>query len=158
MVDEMTSEIKKIEVFCVVQRYTYCGVVWSQRKEGLIKECENTMLYFEGIQLVIAPDNLKTTVTWSDRNELVSLPEAIQVIQALLTHLECILNSNDLLVAFFLPHFPFCSFQGIDYTVAPCVEGWVGCLAVGVSQDVVNGFLHALVEAYGGGEAGHEAA
>ena len=30
------------------RRLTYCEAVWSQRKEDLIKGCENAMLYFEG--------------------------------------------------------------------------------------------------------------
>ncbi|EGQ17283.1 IS21 family transposase [Prevotella dentalis DSM 3688] len=49
--DEMTGETKKAEVFVAIlpfSHYTYCEAVWSQRKEDLIKGCENAMLYFEG--------------------------------------------------------------------------------------------------------------
>ena len=72
VVDEMTGETKKAEVFVAIlpfSHYTYCEAVWSQRKEDLIKGCENAMLYFEGAPAAIVPDNLKATVTRSDRNE-----------------------------------------------------------------------------------------
>ena len=49
--DEMTGETKKAEVFVAIlpfSHYTYCEAVWSQRKEDLIKGCENAMLYFKG--------------------------------------------------------------------------------------------------------------
>ncbi len=68
----MTGETKKAEVFAAIlpfSHYTYCEAVWSQRKEDLIKECENAMLYFEGAPAAIVPDNLKAAVTRSDRNE-----------------------------------------------------------------------------------------
>lgn len=42
VVDEMTSETKKAEVFVAVlpfSHYTYCEAVWSQRKEDLIRGC-----------------------------------------------------------------------------------------------------------------------
>lgn len=72
VVDEMTGETKKAEVFVAVlpfSHYTYCEAVWSQRKEDLIKGCENAMQYFEGAPAAIVPDNLKAAVTRSDRNE-----------------------------------------------------------------------------------------
>ena len=72
VVDEMTGETKKAEVFVAIlpfSHYTYCEAVWSQRKEDLIKGCENAMLYFEGAPAAIVPDNLKAAVTRSDRNE-----------------------------------------------------------------------------------------
>ena len=49
VVDEMTGETKKAEVFVAIlpfSHYTYCEAVWSQRKEDLIKACENAMQYF----------------------------------------------------------------------------------------------------------------
>ena len=70
VVDEMTGQIKKAEVFVAIlpfSHYTYCEAVWSQRKEDLIKGCENAMLYFEGAPAAIVPDNLKAAVTRSDR-------------------------------------------------------------------------------------------
>ena len=65
VVDEMTGETKKAEVFVAIlpfSHYTYCEAVWSQRKEDLIQ-------YFEGVPAAIVPDNLKAAVTRSDRNE-----------------------------------------------------------------------------------------
>ena len=72
VVDEMTGETKKAEVFVAIlpfSHYTYCEAVWSRRKEDLIKACENAMQYFEGVPAAIVPDNLKAAVTRSDRNE-----------------------------------------------------------------------------------------
>ncbi len=72
VVDEMTGETKKAEVLVAVlpfSHYTYCEAVWSQRKEDLIRGCENAMQYFEGVPAAIVPDNLKAAVTRSDRNE-----------------------------------------------------------------------------------------
>lgn len=72
VVDEMTGETKKAEVFVAIlpfSHYTYCEAVWSQRKEDLIRGCENAMWYFEGVPAAIVPDNLKAAVTRSDRNE-----------------------------------------------------------------------------------------
>jgi len=72
VVDEMTGQTKKAEVFVAIlpfSRYTYCEAVWSQRKEDLIKGCEDAMLYFEGAPAAIVPYNLKAAVTRSDRNE-----------------------------------------------------------------------------------------
>ena len=74
VVDEMTGQTKKAEVFVAIlpfSHYTYCEAVWSQRKEDLIKGCEDAMLYFEGAPAAIVPDNLKAAVTRSDRNESV---------------------------------------------------------------------------------------
>lgn len=62
VVDEMTGETKKAEVFVAIlpfSHYTYCEAVWSQRKEDLIKACENAIQYFEGVPAAIVPDNLK---------------------------------------------------------------------------------------------------
>ncbi len=72
VVDEMTGETKKAEVFVAIlpfSHYTYCEAVWSQRKEDLIKACENAMQYFEGVPAAIVPDNLKAVVIRSDHNE-----------------------------------------------------------------------------------------
>jgi transposase len=72
VIDEMTGEVKKAEVFVAIlpfSHYTYCEAVWSQRKEDLIKGCQNAFHYFEGVTAAIVPDNLKAAVTMSDRNE-----------------------------------------------------------------------------------------
>ena len=72
VVDEMTSETKKAEVFVAVlpfSHYTYCEAVWSQRKEDLIRGCENAMQYFEGVPADIVPDNQRAAAQRSDYNE-----------------------------------------------------------------------------------------
>ena len=72
VVDEMTGEAKKAEVFVAIlpfSHYTYCEAVWSQRKEDLIKACQNAFQYFGGVVAAIVPDNLKAAVKTSDRNE-----------------------------------------------------------------------------------------
>lgn len=72
VVDEMTGEVKKCEVFVAIlpfSHYTYCEAVWSQKKEDLIKACQNAFEYFGGVTAAIVPDNLKAAVTRSDRNE-----------------------------------------------------------------------------------------
>ena len=72
VVDEMTGEVKKCEVFVAIlpfSHYTYCEAVWSQKKEDLIKACQNAFEYFEGVTAAIVPDNLKAAVSRSDRNE-----------------------------------------------------------------------------------------
>ena len=70
VVDEMTGEVKKAEVFVAIlpfSHYTYCEAVWFQRKEDLIKACQNAFHYFEGIVAAIVPDSLKAAVKTSDR-------------------------------------------------------------------------------------------
>lgn len=72
VVDEMTGEIKKTEVFVAIlpfSHYTYCEAVWSQRKEDFIKACQNALHFFEGVPAAIVPDNLKAAVKKGDRNE-----------------------------------------------------------------------------------------
>lgn len=72
VVDEMTGEVKKAEVFLAIlpfSHYTYCEAVWSQRKEDLIKDCQNAFEYFGGVTAAIVPDNLKAALKTSDRNE-----------------------------------------------------------------------------------------
>lgn len=72
VVDEETGEIRKVEVFVAIlpcSHYTYCEAVWSQRKEDLIRACENALHFYGGSPNAIVPDNLKSAVTRSDRNE-----------------------------------------------------------------------------------------
>lgn len=52
VVDGMTGEVKKAEVSVAIlpfSHYTYCEAVWSQRKEDLIKACQNAFEYFGGV-------------------------------------------------------------------------------------------------------------
>ena len=72
VVDAETGEVRSVEVFVAIlpcSHYTYCEAVWSQRKEDLIAACENALHFFGGVPMAIVPDNLKSAVTRSDRNE-----------------------------------------------------------------------------------------
>ena len=72
VVDAVTGEVKLVEVFVAIlpcSHYTYCEAVWSQRKEDLIKGCENALHFFGGAPMAIVPDNLRSAVSRSDRNE-----------------------------------------------------------------------------------------
>ena len=72
IVDEETGEARAVEVFVAIlpcSHYTYCEASWSQRKEDLIKSCENALHFFGGVPMAIVPDNLKSAVTRGDRNE-----------------------------------------------------------------------------------------
>ncbi|MDR2927214.1 MAG: DDE-type integrase/transposase/recombinase [Cytophagaceae bacterium] len=72
IVDEKTGEVRSAEIFVAVlpcSHYTYCEAVWSQKKEDLIKTCENALHFYGGVPMAIVPDNLKSAVTRSDRNE-----------------------------------------------------------------------------------------
>jgi transposase/putative transposon-encoded protein len=72
VVDDQTGEVRSVEVFVAIlpcSHYTYCEAVWSQKKEDLIKACENALHFYGGVPMAIVPDNLKSAVTLSDRNE-----------------------------------------------------------------------------------------
>ncbi len=72
VIDEVSGECRKVEVFVSIlpcSHYTYCEAVWSQRKEDLIRACENALHFYGGVPMAIVPDNLKSAVTRSDRNE-----------------------------------------------------------------------------------------
>ena len=78
IIDELTAEVRKVEVFVAIlpcSQYTYCEAVWTQKKEDLIKACENAIHFYGGAPLAIVPDNLKAAVTRSDRNEPVINPD-----------------------------------------------------------------------------------
>lgn len=72
VVDEQTGDVRSVEVFVAIlpcSHYTYCEAVWSQKKEDLIKACENALHFYGGVPMAIVPDNLKSAVTRSNRNE-----------------------------------------------------------------------------------------
>lgn len=48
---------------------TYVEAVASQRKEDLIKACENAILYYGGAPVALVPDNLKAAVARPDKIE-----------------------------------------------------------------------------------------
>lgn len=66
--------VKDVEVFVAIlgcSQLTYVEAVFSQKKEDLIRACENALRYFEGVPLVIVPDNLKAAVTKGSKYEAV---------------------------------------------------------------------------------------
>ncbi len=70
--DERTGEAVRVEVFVAIlpcSRYTYCEAVRSQKKEDLIRACENALWCYGGSPKAIVPDSLKSAVTHGDRNE-----------------------------------------------------------------------------------------
>ena len=70
--DSCTGEVREVEVFVAIlpcSQYTYCEAVWSQKKEDLIAACENAIHFYGGAPMAIVPDNLKSAVVKSDRNE-----------------------------------------------------------------------------------------
>ena len=72
IMDAMTGEVRYVEAFVAIlpcSHYTYCEAVWSQKKEDLIVACENALHFFGSAPMAIVPDNLKSAVTRSDRNE-----------------------------------------------------------------------------------------
>ena len=72
IVDAETGEVRCVEVFVAIlpcSHYTYCEASRSQRKEDLIRSCENALHFFGGVPMAIVPDNLKSAVTRGDRNE-----------------------------------------------------------------------------------------
>lgn len=72
IVDERTAGTIKVEVFVAIlpcSQYTYCEAVRSQKKNDLIRACENALWFYGGAPRAIVPDNLRSAVTRSDRNE-----------------------------------------------------------------------------------------
>lgn len=72
VIDGITGEARSVEVFVAIlpcSHYTYCEASWSQQKDDLIRSCENALHFFGGVPMAIVPDNLKSAVTRSDRNE-----------------------------------------------------------------------------------------
>ena len=70
--DSITGEPVPVEVFVAIlpcSHYTYCEAIWSQKKEDLIRACENALYFFGGAPQAIVPDNLKSAVTKGDSKE-----------------------------------------------------------------------------------------
>src|SRR3954454_1238450 len=70
--DKDSGEVIDVEVFVAIlgcSQLTYVEVVYSQKKEDLIKACENALHYFGGVPAAIVPDNLKSAVIKSSRYE-----------------------------------------------------------------------------------------
>jgi len=65
---------RDVEVFVAIlgcSQLTDVEAVESQRKEDLIKACENALHYFGGVPAAIVPDNLRSAVTRGSKNEAV---------------------------------------------------------------------------------------
>lgn len=72
IVEKDSGEVKEVEVFAAIlgcSQLTYVEAVMSQRKEDLIKACENALHYFGGVPAAIVPDNLRAAVTKSSKYE-----------------------------------------------------------------------------------------
>lgn len=88
IVDEATGEVRPVEVFVSIlpcSHYTYCEAVRSQRKEDLIRACENALHFYGGTPAAIVPDNLRAAVSRSDRHE----PVINQDFEAFAEHYGC---------------------------------------------------------------------
>lgn len=72
IIEKDSGELIPVEVFVAVlgcSQLTYVEAVYSQKKEDLIRACENALHYFGGVPAAIVPDNLKSAVTKSNRYE-----------------------------------------------------------------------------------------
>ena len=70
--DQETGEVSAVEVFAAIlgcSQLMYAEGVPSQKKEELIRACENALLFFGGVPAAIVPDNLKSAVTKSSKYE-----------------------------------------------------------------------------------------
>lgn len=72
ILDIDSGEVREVEVFVAVlgcSQLTYVEAVYSQKKEDLIRACENALHYYGGVPLAIVPDNLRSAVSKSSRYE-----------------------------------------------------------------------------------------
>jgi len=72
--DNGDGTMTEVEVFVAIlgcSQLTYVEAVESQKKEDLIRACENAIIYFEGAPLVVVPDNLRSAVTKGSKYEAV---------------------------------------------------------------------------------------
>jgi transposase len=70
--DKETGEVILVEVFAAIlgcSQLMYAEAVASQKKEDLIRACENALQFFGGVPAAIVPDNLKSAVTKSSKYE-----------------------------------------------------------------------------------------
>jgi transposase len=72
LIDTDSGEVSEVEVFVAIlgaSQLTYVEAVYTQKKEDLIRACENALHYFGGVPSAIVPDNLRSAVTKSSRYE-----------------------------------------------------------------------------------------
>jgi len=70
--DQQSGEQIKVEIFAAIlgcSQLVYVEAVASQKKEDLIRGCENAFHYCGGVPAAIVPDNLRSAVTKSSRYE-----------------------------------------------------------------------------------------
>ena len=63
-----------VEVFVAIlgcSQLTYVEAVYSQKKEDLIRVCENALHYFGGVPRAIVPDNMRSAVTKGSKYEAI---------------------------------------------------------------------------------------
>lgn len=67
-----TGEKIEVEIFAAIlgcSQLVYVEAVASQKKEDLIRGCENAFHYYGGVTAALVPDNLKSAVTKSSKYE-----------------------------------------------------------------------------------------
>lgn len=72
LLDPQSGETKEVEVFAAVlgcSQLTFVQAIPSQKREDLIRCCENALQYFGGVPRAIVPDNLKSAVIKSSKYE-----------------------------------------------------------------------------------------
>lgn len=72
LIDTDSGELNEVEVFVAIlgaSQLTYVEAVYTQKKEELIRACENALHYFGGVPAAIVPDNLRSAVTKSNKYE-----------------------------------------------------------------------------------------
>jgi transposase len=72
IVDEITGEIRSVEVFVAIlggSQLTYVEASYTQQKEDFINSCENAIHFFGGAPQAIVTDNLKSAVIKSSKFE-----------------------------------------------------------------------------------------
>ncbi len=70
--DNESGEVILVEVFAAIlgcSQLMYAEAVANQRKEDLIRACENALQFYGGAPSAIVPDNLKAAVTKSSKYE-----------------------------------------------------------------------------------------
>lgn len=72
IIDKETGEKVPVEIFVAIlpcSQLTYVEAVMTQKKEDLIKACENAFYFYGGVPQVIVPDNLKAAVSHPNKYE-----------------------------------------------------------------------------------------
>lgn len=72
IINQESGEVADVEVFAAVMgcsQLTYVQATTSQKKEELIRCCENALHYFGGVPKAVVPDNLKSAVIKSSKYE-----------------------------------------------------------------------------------------